>query len=112
METKRLELRKLSKHYSINAVEVYIAYIKYTDIEVGEIIIDMSGEIAYSVETAFAGRGYATEMLKAAKEYAMEQRKLKLFLRIRPENNASKKVASRNGFKKVGEKEKFEIWKL
>ena len=110
METKRLEYRRQSKYYSVTTATIFVIFAKHTGEEVGEIIIANTGEITYEIELEYAGRGYATEALGFAKKFA-EDKGLKPFLRIRPKNEASKKVARRNSFKRVSLFEKFEIWR-
>jgi len=64
-------------------------------------------EIAYHLERAHQGRGFATEAARACRDYGFNQLgRKRLISLIRPENTPSRRVAERNGL--VMEKET--IW--
>ncbi|MBD1864865.1 GNAT family N-acetyltransferase [Trichocoleus sp. FACHB-46] len=61
-------------------------------------------EIAYSVNADQQGRGYATEAAEALTRYALESRQVRLVCaHTRPEENASTRVLTKCGFRRVGE---------
>ena len=61
-------------------------------------------EIAYGIAPAYEGRGYATEAAKALVAFARERVDVtSIRAHTKPENGASARVLSRNGFQQVGE---------
>ena len=61
-------------------------------------------EIAYGVEPAFQGRGYATEAARALTDYAFRSGAVCVVrAHTRPHNNASTRVLTKCGFERVGE---------
>lgn len=61
------------------------------------------GELAYFIDEAFEGRGFATHAVKWVIEYAFEVLKFKkLYLKCTPENIGSKRIAEKCGFEKEG----------
>lgn len=62
-------------------------------------------EIAWSVEPALHGQGYATEMALAAAKWAREMQIERLIALVLPANTASRRVAEKVGFHPDGEVE-------
>jgi RimJ/RimL family protein N-acetyltransferase len=62
-------------------------------------------EIAWSVDPALHGRGYATEMGKAAAEWGRELEFEELIALVLPTNLASRRVAEKVGCERSGEVE-------
>lgn len=61
-------------------------------------------EIAYGVNPAYQGRGYATEAAKALVEFAFSSGQVRLIrAHTRPEPNASTRVLMKCGFEFVGD---------
>ena len=61
-------------------------------------------EIAYGVEPAFQGRGYATEAARVLTDYAFRSGAVCVVrAHTRPHNNASTRVLTKCGFERVGE---------
>lgn len=61
-------------------------------------------EIAYGIAPSYEGRGYATEAAKALVAFALERVDVtSIRAHTKPENGASARVLSRNGFQQVGE---------
>jgi RimJ/RimL family protein N-acetyltransferase len=61
-------------------------------------------EIAYGVDPAYQGRGYATEVARALVEYAIGSGNISLVLaHTLPRENASTRVLTKSGFEFVGE---------
>lgn len=61
-------------------------------------------EIAYGVNADQQGRGYATEAAEALTHYALENPQVRLVCaHTRPEENASTRVLTKCGFRRVGE---------
>jgi [ribosomal protein S5]-alanine N-acetyltransferase len=61
-------------------------------------------EIAYGVDEAYRGKGYATEAAAALTKYAMESGAVRLVrAHTLPEPNASTRVLTKCGFRKIGE---------
>ena len=65
---------------------------------------DASVEIAYGVDPAFEGRGYATEAARALAEFAFATGNVRVVrAHTRPEPSASTRVLTKCGFTRVGE---------
>jgi RimJ/RimL family protein N-acetyltransferase len=65
---------------------------------------DGAVEIAYGVEPAFQGHGYATEAARALVAYAFHNGGVRLVCaHTRPQTNASTRVLAKCGFDRVGE---------
>lgn len=62
-------------------------------------------ELAWSVEPSLHGNGYATEMAKAAVEWARELEFEELVALVLPSNVASRRVAEKTGCGRAGEVE-------
>lgn len=61
------------------------------------------GELAYFIDEEYEGKGYISYCVKWLAEYAFNDLKMeKLYIKINPQNMASKKVATKNGFVKEG----------
>lgn len=61
-------------------------------------------EIAYGIEAEFQGQGYATEVARALTEFALGNEKVRVVrAHTLPEANASTRVLTKCGFRKVGE---------
>lgn len=61
-------------------------------------------EIAYGVDPQYQGRGYATEAARALVDFAFRSRQVYLVrAHTRPEHNASTRVLTKCGFKRIGE---------
>lgn len=63
-----------------------------------------SAEVAYAIVPAFEGKGYATEALGGLVRFAFKDERVhSLYAHTLPENNASTRVLTKNGFTKLGE---------
>lgn len=61
-------------------------------------------EIAYGVAREYQGKGYATEAAQALTNYAFASGKVRVVLaHTRPEPNASTRVLTKCGFRRIGE---------
>jgi RimJ/RimL family protein N-acetyltransferase len=61
-------------------------------------------EIAYGIAPEHQGKGYATEAAAALTDYAFRQREVRAVrAHTLPENNASTRVLTKCGFRRVGE---------
>ena len=61
-------------------------------------------EIAYGVAREYQGKGYATEAAQALTDYAFASGKVRVVLaHTRPEPNASTRVLTKCGFRRIGE---------
>jgi len=61
-------------------------------------------EIAYGVAPEYQGRGYATEAAQALTDYAFRRGKVRVVrAHTRPEPNASTRVLTKCGFRRIGE---------
>ena len=61
-------------------------------------------EIAYGVAPEYQGKGYATEAAQALTEYAFSRGKVRVVrAHTRPEPNASTRVLTKCGFRRIGE---------
>jgi len=61
-------------------------------------------EIAYSIDPDHQGRGHATEAARAMTRYAFSQPQVRLVIaHTLPKTNASTRVLSKCGFRKMGE---------
>lgn len=64
--------------------------------------------IGYWIDKRFAGRGFTTAAVKMVSDYAFEKLKLhRIEIAMRPENEASQKVAIKAGYKFEGERKNF-----
>lgn len=60
-------------------------------------------ELSYFIDKEYEGRGYTSTVMQSIVKHCFEELKIeKLYLRIAPENMASKKIAQKNGFTKEG----------
>jgi len=60
-------------------------------------------ELAYYLDENYNGKGIMTSMIQATIQYCFQELKmLKIFLRIAPQNIASRRIAEKNGFVKEG----------
>jgi len=99
------------KRYEQTGVGVWIAIEKETGKTVGQIGLvygDIEGEdvleLTYMLKKAYWGKGFAFEGGKACLDYAFKEMKMdKVYAPIRPENQASVKVAEKLGFEMHGE---------
>jgi ribosomal-protein-serine acetyltransferase len=71
----------------------------------------LKAELGYYIDGAYEGQGHMTNAIKEVIDYGFEVVQLnKIYLRIGPENIASKNIASKFGFKLEGVlKEEFKI---
>ncbi len=61
-------------------------------------------EIAYGVSPEYQGKGYATEAAQALTEYAFDSGKVRVVrAHTLPEANASRRVLTKCGFRRIGE---------
>jgi ribosomal-protein-alanine N-acetyltransferase len=61
-------------------------------------------EIAYGLQPAFQGKGYATEAARALTAFALESDSVRTVrAHTLPENNASTRVLTKCGFERIGE---------
>ena len=61
-------------------------------------------EIAYGVAPEYQGKGYATEAARALTDYAFSRGKVRVVrAHTRPEPNASTRVLTKCGFRRIGE---------
>ena len=61
-------------------------------------------EIAYGVAPEYQGKGYATEAAQALTDYAFRRDKVRVVrAHTRPEPNASTRVLTKCGFRRIGE---------
>ncbi len=66
--------------------------------------VDGAVEIAYGIDPAYQGRGYATEAARALVEYAMSNDQVRVVrAHTRPDGKASMRVLGKLGFTCVGE---------
>jgi [ribosomal protein S5]-alanine N-acetyltransferase len=66
--------------------------------------VDGAVEIAYGIDPAYRGRGYATEAARALVEYAMSNDQVRVVrAHTRPDGKASMRVLGKLGFTCVGE---------
>lgn len=115
MQTKRLRL-EISKDLGFfKNHKFFCIYMIGSKVKVGEISISLeTGEICYSIDYPFRGRGYATESLEQIVKYAKEKN-VNPFLRIKETNSLSKRVAEKVGFsfeKLFQPNKKFGLWYL
>jgi RimJ/RimL family protein N-acetyltransferase len=62
-------------------------------------------EIAYGIDPAYQGRGYATEAARALVAFALDSGRVRLVCaHTRPEKNASTRVLTKCGFEWMGER--------
>lgn len=60
-------------------------------------------ELAYYLDENYHGKGITTKMIQTTIQYCFNELKmLKIFLRIAPQNIASRRIAEKNGFMKEG----------
>ncbi len=60
-------------------------------------------ELAYFIDGEYEGKGFTSYAVKWLTEYAFSDLKMeKLYIKLNPENEGSKKVAIKNGFEKEG----------
>lgn len=75
-------------------------FVSQLNLPIGLISIGENGWIDYLIDPNYQRNGYATESLKAAKQFIIAK-KIKPFLVIHSDNLASITVAERCGFKRV-----------
>ena len=64
--------------------------------------------IGYWIDTAYANRGLVTSSVEMLTQFAFDELKLhRIEINIRPENDASRKVAEKSGYHLEGERPRF-----
>ena len=94
---------------SLNSRDRYLFICMHGDIPVGLFRIDRLeeaiGEISYSIDKKYRGRGYAIEMLKAGEEVLKKNRIIvwDLLAKVKKDNEASRHIFKVLGFKETEE---------
>ena len=94
---------------SLNSRDRYLFICMHGDIPVGLFRIDRLeeaiGEISYSIDKKYRGRGYALEMLKAGEEVLKKNRIIvwDLLAKVKKDNEASRHIFKVLGFKETEE---------
>jgi RimJ/RimL family protein N-acetyltransferase len=94
---KHWTLTSPTKYFAIRVDGVFVGYVQAKKLDTYD-----QFEIGYNVIPRFWGKGYATQAVKLLKRLVYKLGAHRIYLRIDPDNEASRRVAEKCGFKYEG----------